>query len=87
MRNRTCRGCGKNFMPRAKAKHCSRECRRKGYIAGWENPERRRIQGLETREYWSDPERRKLIVAGMLAAWQTRREQYSKHATVAAQEK
>ena len=35
MRNRTCRGCGKNFIPRAKAKHCSRECRRKGYLGGW----------------------------------------------------
>jgi hypothetical protein len=87
MRNRTCRGCSENFIPRAKAKHCSRECRRTGYLAEWENPERRRIQGLETREHWSDAEKRKLIVTGMLAAWQTRREQYSKHATVAAQEK
>ena len=88
MRNKTCRGCGKNFITRAKAKHCSRECRRTGYLAVWENnPERRRIQSLETSKHWSDPEKRKLIVTGMLAAWQTRREQYSKHATVAAQEK
>jgi hypothetical protein len=29
------RGCGKNFIPRAKAKHCSRECRRKGYLDAW----------------------------------------------------
>ena len=32
MKNRTCRGCGENFIPRAKAKHCSHECRRKGYL-------------------------------------------------------
>jgi hypothetical protein len=42
MRNRTCRGCGKNFLPRAKAKHCSRECRRKGYLAGWKKPSERK---------------------------------------------
>jgi len=70
MKNRTCRSCGENFIPRAKAKHCSHECRRKGYLAGWENPERRRIQSLETRERWSDPENRKRIVTSMRAAQQ-----------------
>jgi hypothetical protein len=73
MKNRTCWGCGENFIPRAKAKHCSHECRRKGYLAGWENPERRRIQSLETRERWSHPEKRKRIVTSMRAAQQARR--------------
>jgi hypothetical protein len=74
MKNRTCWGCGENFIPRAKkAKHCSHECRRRGYLAGWENPERRRIQSLETRERWSDPEKRKRIVTSMRAAQQARR--------------
>jgi hypothetical protein len=69
MRNRTCRGWGKNFIPRAKAKHCGRECRRKGYLAGWANdPERKRIQSVETEEIWSDPEQRKLRITAMLAA-------------------
>jgi hypothetical protein len=51
----------------------SHECRRKGYLAGWENPERRIIQSLETREHWSDPEKRKRIVTSMRAAQQARR--------------
>jgi len=61
MKNRTCWGCGENFIPRVKAKHCSHECRRKGYPAGWENPER------------SDPEKRKRIVTSMRAAQRARR--------------
>jgi hypothetical protein len=67
-------------MPRAKAnycsresqaKHCSRECRQTGYLGAWaNNPERRRIQSLETKEIWSDAKRRKRIVTSMLGAWE-----------------
>jgi hypothetical protein len=80
MKNRTCRGCGKDFIPStqpkhcsriSQAKHCSRECRRTGYLSAWaNNPERRRIQSLETKEIWSDPKQRKRIVTSMLAAWE-----------------
>jgi hypothetical protein len=52
MRNRTCRGCGKYFIPRAKAKHSSRECRRKGYLPGGRMiPSARGFRASKPRKY------------------------------------